>query len=251
MMKNLFFITCIFIICSINVNAQQPTAEEIVDKADKHFRGETSIAELSMTIVKPDWQREIRMKIWAKGRDYSLILLTEPARDKGTAFLMRDKEVWNWIPSIERVIKIPPSMMMQSWMGSDFTNDDLVKESSIVKDYTQTLLGREMIEDRECYKIELIPKEDAAVVWGKVLLWISVEDYLQLKIEYYDEDGELINIMNLTDIKEMGGRVIPTLLTMQPADKTDQKTVLKYHSIEFNSPIKESFFSEQNMKRLR
>lgn len=235
----------------IPVDTMALEAIEIIDKADKHARGKTSYAELTMKIVKPDWSREVSMKSWSKGSDHALILVTAPVRDKGTAFLMRDNEVWNWIPSIERVIKIPPSMMMQSWMGSDFTNDDLVKESSIVKDYTHTLLGDTSIDGRDCYNIELIPKEEAAVVWGKMLVWITKENFLQLRVEYYDEDFELINIMTLTDIKMMGGRLFPTLMTMIPVDKPDQQTILRYHKLEFDNPIKDSYFSEQNMKRIR
>ena len=227
------------------------TATEIIEKADKMYRGVTSYAEITMKIVKPEWSREISMKSWSKGSDYSLILITAPARDKGTAFLMRDNEVWNWIPSIERVIKIPPSMMMQSWMGSDFTNDDLVKESSIVIDYTHELLSDSVIDGRECYEIALYPKEEAAVVWGKMIVWITKTDFMQLRIEYYDEDGKLINVMTASEIKTMSGRPFPTYWEMVPVDKPGNVTILTYFVIEFDKPIKDSFFSEQNMKRIR
>jgi len=230
---------------------QDLNAKRIIEKADKHFRGESSMAEMSMTVVKPDWERTIEMKAWSKGRDRSLILITAPARDKGTTFLMRGNEVWNWIPSIERVIKIPPSMMTQSWMGSDFTNDDLVKESSIVEDYTHKLVGDSTINGRECYVLELTPKPDAPVVWGKLKVWITKKNFLQLRVEYYDEEAELVNIMKLSEIQEMGGRVIPTKMVMQPVNKPDQRTILKYKSAKFNIKIEDSFFSEQNMKRVR
>jgi outer membrane lipoprotein-sorting protein len=226
-------------------------ARTIVEKADQKMRGNTSIAEMSMKIIRPDWSREVTMKSWTKGTEYALILITAPDRDRGTTFLKRGNEVWQWVPSVERVIKMPPSMMMQSWMGSDFTNDDLVKESSIVKDYTHKIAGDSTIRGRDCYKIELTPKPDAPVVWGRLYLWVSKKDYLQLRIEFYDEDMELKNVMILSEIKEMGGRVIPTVLEMMPADEPDHKTVITYYSIEFNKPIEESFFSEQNMKRVR
>ena len=226
-------------------------ADEIVRRADEHFRGLSSYVEMTMAIKKPQWSREISMKSWSKGTKYSLILITAPARDKGTAFLKRGTEVWNWIPSIEKVIKIPPSMMMQSWMGSDFTNDDLVKESSIIEDYDKKLIGETTMEGRECWTLELIPKPEAPVVWGKVKLWISKIDYLQLRIEYFDEEGELVNIMELSDIKTMGGRVIPTYLKMIPAAKENQWTEIKYHQAEFDIEISENFFSESQMKRVR
>lgn len=159
--------------------------------------------------------------------------------------------MWNWVPSIERMIKIPPSMMMQSWMGSDFTNDDLVKESSIVLDYTKKLLGKEEIRGNECYKIELIPLPDAAVTWGKVILWITVDGFNQWMTEYYDEDSVLINKMNAYDIKLMVDRKIPTKLEIEPVNKKGNKTVLEILNIIFNKPIPENFFSQQNMKSIK
>ena len=149
--------------------AQELTAKDIVRIADEKNRGETMQGEMSMTIIRPKWERTVSMKSWSKGDKYFMIYITEPAKEKGQVFLKVDKEMWNYVPTISRMIKIPPSMMMQSWMGSDFTNDDLVKQSSIVVDYDHTLLGEENIRGMECYKIELIPHEDAAVVWGKII----------------------------------------------------------------------------------
>jgi outer membrane lipoprotein-sorting protein len=185
------------------------------------------------------------------GTEYSLIYITAPAKEKGQVFLKRNSEMWNWVPSIDRMIKIPPSMMMQSWMGSDFSNDDLVKESSLVKDYEHKLLGKEQLEGYECYKIELIPHEDAAVVWGKIIMWISSKDLLWLKAEYNDEDEELVNTEILSDIKQMDDRIMPTHLEMIPADKPGHKTIMVFEDIDFNIDIDESFFSIQNMKRIK
>jgi outer membrane lipoprotein-sorting protein len=159
--------------------------------------------------------------------------------------------MWNWVPSIERMVKIPPSMMMQSWMGSDFTNDDLVRESSLVKNYSHKLLGEEKLEGYTCYKIELIPDEQAAVVWGKIVMWITKDETLWLKGEYYDEDGILVNTEILSNIKKMDDRLMPTHLEMIPADKEGQKTVLNFDNIKFNVALDESFFSQQNMKKIR
>ena len=204
-----------------------------------------------MTIVRPDWKREITMKAWALGRQYSLILITSPARDKGSAFLKRKNEMWNWQPSIDRVIKLPPSMMLQSWMGSDFTNDDLLKESSVVNDYDHSLEQDTIINGMDCFKISMIPHEEAAVVWGKVLIYIEKENYNQLLVKYYDEDNFLVNTMILSNIRKMGDRTIPTHLEMIPADEPNNKTIIDYLDMEFNLDIKESFFSLQNMKRIR
>jgi len=227
------------------------SALEIIDRADKKMQGNSSMSQMIMRIVRPDWTREIGIKGWALGKEYSIMLITSPARDKGSAFLKRESEIWNWQPSIDRVIKLPPSMMMQSWMGSDFTNDDLVKESSVVRDYTHNLVGDTTIMKRDTWKIELIPNEDAAVVWGRIEAYISKNDYLQLLFKYYDEDNYLINTMVMSDIKEMGGRVIPTRLEMIPAENPNQKTVIIYQILDFEIDIDSKFFSIQNMKRVR
>jgi outer membrane lipoprotein-sorting protein len=227
-------------------------AKEIIRESEKRFRGITSLeAEVTMTIVRPKWTREMSMKSWSKGSDYALILITGPERDKGTANLKRGREVWNWMPRIERSIKLPPSMMSQSWMGSDFTNDDLVREFSIVEDYTHKLGQDSVIEGKTCWKIILTPKEDAAVVWGKVVMFVSHEDYLQLRSEFYDEEGYLINIMQGSEIEARDGRQIVTKMEMIPVEEEGQKTVLKYGAMKFDQDIPDSFFSIQNMKKVR
>lgn len=248
--KTLFLI--LLSICSTfaNAEAQTLTAKEIVKKADDKGRGLTSRGEMVMTIVRPTWTRSVTLKSWQKGSDYSMILITEPAKDKGQVFLKIKTDMWNWVPSIEKMIKIPPSMMMQSWMGSDFTNDDLVKESSVVTDYKHQLIGQETIREHKCYKIELIPLPEAAVTWGKVVVWITVDGFDQWKVEYYDQDMKLINIMNAFNIQMMGDRKIPTKLEILPVENANQKTVLDTKSIVFNQPIEDGFFSQQNMKRL-
>ena len=235
----------------ITVPAFGQTALEIIEAADKKMQGNSSKMEMVMQIVRPDWMREIGIKGWALGKEYSIMLITSPARDKGTATLKRESEIWSWQPSIDRVIKLPPSMMLQSWMGSDFTNDDLVKESSIVRDYTHTLKGDTTIEGRDTWKIELIPNEDAAVVWGRIETYITKGDYLQMLVKYYDEDDYLINTMVMSDIREIGGRILPTRMEMIPADNPNQKTVIIYKDIEFEIDIDSDFFSKQNMKRVR
>jgi outer membrane lipoprotein-sorting protein len=204
-----------------------------------------------MKIVRPDWSRELAVKTWSKGTRASLILVTAPARDAGTAFLKRGNEVWSWVPSVARVVKIPPSMMSQSWMGSDFANDDLVKEASLSEDYTPSLDGDSTLVGRPCWKIRMIPKPEAAVVWGQVFLWISKEDDLELREEFYDEDGSLVHVMEMSDVKELGGRLLPTVFTMRPVDEPGRETVLAYRAARFDEPIDDSFFSEQNMKRVR
>jgi len=244
-----FALPLVFLMLSAS-SALSQDAEEIIRKVDQKMRGDYSYQELEMKVIRPEWERSISMKSWSKGSEYALILITAPAKEKGQVFLKRGTEMWNWMPSIERMIKIPPSMMMQSWMGSDFTNDDLVRESSIIQDYHHTLVGEEDYDGVNCWKIRLDPKEDAPVVWGKIITWID-KDYNQRKVEYYDEEGKLINTMYLSDIKQMDDRKMPTHWEMIPADEEGKKTVINVLKAEFNDPIDESFFSQQNMRRVR
>ena len=231
---------------------QAQTAVEIVQKAEEVRRGvNSSQAEMTMTIVRPNWSRTMSMKSWSKGDDFALMLVTAPKRDLGTVTLKRVKEVWNWMPRIERTIKLPPSMMSQSWMGSDFTNDDLVREASLVKDYDLKILGDSTINARTCWKIEMIPHEDAAVVWSKVYVWIDKKDYLTMRNEFFDEDDYLINVMISSNIKTLGGKTFAAKLEMIPVEEEGHKTVIEYQDIQFNTGISENFFSVQNMKRVR
>ncbi len=227
------------------------TAREIIEKSEALVNGDANYGEMKMTIVRPTWTREMTMKSWTLGTDYSMILVMAPARDKGIGFLKRKKEIWNWQPKIDRIIKLPPSMMMQSWMGSDFTNDDLVKQSSPVNDFTHELIKEESIDDRLCWKIKLIPKPNAAVVWGSILTWIDKKNYLHLKTEFYDETGELVNTMLGKNIKSMGGRTLPTLLEVIPAGKKNEKTMVEQLVLDYTVKMKENFFSIQNIKNLQ
>jgi len=238
---------------SAAATAQTPTPDprEIIQRVQDKSKGESSQGEMKMTIIRPTWQREMRLKMWTKGTDYALILITAPARDKGTAFLKRDKELWNWQPTIDRVIKLPPSMMMQSWMGSDFTNDDMVQQADPVEDFTHRLLGIEEVDGRPCYKIEMIPHEDAPVAWGKILTWIDTQEYIELKAEFYDEDGYLVHTLYGKNVREMGGRVLPSVLEVIPAEEEGHKTIVEQLWIEFDKPIPESFFTVQNLRRVR
>jgi outer membrane lipoprotein-sorting protein len=242
----------LLLITAGTIQAQVLTAKEIVQKADAKMKGEkSSYSAMTMTIVRPTWTRTIAFKNWTKGTEYSLALITAPAKEKGQSFLKREKEMWSWNPTINRMIKLPPSMLAQGWMGSDFTNDDLLNESSVVVDYTHKKLGEEDISEKKCYKIELIPLEDAAVVWGKIYIWISVNDFLWMKAEYYDEDEYLIKTELAYDIKNMDGRIIPAKYELIPADKQGHKTIIVMDEIKFNVPLSDDFFSQQNMKKVR
>lgn len=232
--------------------AQNMTATEIITKADEKLNGEKSgFTIMSMTIIRPTWKRTIEFKSWSLGHDYALALITAPAKDAGQSFLKRNAEMWSWNPAISRLIKLPPSMMSQGWMGSDYTNDDILKESSVVKDYTHEIVGEEMIDKRVCYKIRMVAKADAAVVWGHQIRWIDKKDLLFLKSELYDEDGSLVRTETGSEIKTMDGRIIPTRIELLPAEEKGNKTLIEIKEMKFNIAVEEKFFSQQNMKMIR
>ncbi|NOU17078.1 MAG: outer membrane lipoprotein-sorting protein [Bacteroidales bacterium] len=237
---------------SSNSISQQLSATDIVKRADDKMRGEkSSYSVMSMKIVRPTWERTISFKSWGKGTELSLVYITAPAKDKGQSFLKLNREMWSWNPSINRTIKLPTSMLSQGWMGSDFTNDDLLNQRSIVVDYTHEIVGEETVSEELCYKILLKPKPDAPVVWGKIEMWISKKHDIILKTEYYDEDQYLVKSEIGKNIKEMSGRYMPTTFELIPAENEGNKTIITIDEIKFDIPIENSFFSQQNMQRIR
>ena len=232
------------------VSAQDAT--EIVKKADTKFKGEkSSYSEMTMTIVRPKYKRTLDFKSWSEGTENSLTLITAPAKEKGQSFLKSGNNMWNWNPTIQRLIKLPPAMMSQGWMGSDYSNDDILKESSMVVDYTHKLKGSETIDGYDCWIIDLIPLNDADVVWGKIILWISKKEYLELKAEYFDEEMYLVKTHLAHDVKTFDGRTIPSIMEIIPADEDGNKTIVTITDMQFNIPLQDNFFSQQNMKRIR
>ncbi len=242
-------LTSPLLLLSLFFNCQ--TAYQIIEKADSKMRGLSSYSEMSITTVRPKWEKTMTMKNWSKGDEYAVSLVTSPAKEKGSVFLKRSNEVWNYIPSLERTIKLPPSMMMQSWMGTDLTNDDLIKQSSTVTDYTHKIIGQETIEGLTCWKLELIPTEEATVVWGKLNVWIDQTDFMQLKIEFYDEDEELINLMTGSNIKSFSGKKLPSILEFIPLENQGNKTIIEYQVWEFDVEIPSNYFTTQYVSRLK
>lgn len=250
-MKSLkIFVTSVAMIL-MAFTPNEESAFDIVKKMDDKIKGKTTHADITVKIIRPKWQRDMSMKLWTKGSDHSMIYITAPTKEKGNAFLKRNKEVWNWVPGIEKIIKLPPSMMSQSWMGTDFTNDDLVKHSSILNDYSHKLDGEATIDSRPCHKIIMTPKPDAAVVWGKIISYIDKKEYIQLKAEYFNEEGELVNILRGTDIKLLGGKTLASKIEMTPVDKKENKTILIYNSLIFDQDIADNFFSPDKMKNIK
>ena len=239
------------IVCLIFSSAKAQTAKEIITTVSDKMQGKSSYIEMKVTVERPKWSREMTLKSWSKGDDLGVSVVTSPAKEKGTVFLIRDKEVWNFLPSIDRTIKMPPSMMMQNWMGTDLTNDDLVKQTSLIDDYTQNIVGEEMLEGRNCWKIELIPSEEAAVVWGKIFTWVDQKDFMQLKTEFYDEDEYLVNTMLASNIKQFGDKMLPSKITVIPAEEEGNKTIIEYDVWKFDLEIDEQKFTTNYMKRIK
>lgn len=237
MKKIVLTITVLF----LSIVALAQDVEEIVKKRDLALRGDTSFGQYEMQIESPRFKRNLKFKVWAKGTDKSFILITYPKKDKGITFLRIKTDMWQYIPRIERAIKIPPSMMLQSWMGSDFTNDDLAKESSIVNDYTHRLIkGTE-----QAYIIESIPHEEAAVVWGKIIQEIDKTNYLPLKDEFYDEDNTKVREIIYQDVKKTGKRFYPMRFIILPTteEKQGHKTTILITEIKLNEPLKDDIFT--------
>ncbi|MCK5855988.1 MAG: outer membrane lipoprotein-sorting protein [Bacteroidales bacterium] len=249
--KSLLLILPIALLALFLQGKTELTGLEIVTKANDLRYGETSVGGMDMTLVRPTWKRTISMKMWTKGTDYSMVIITAPAKEKGQVFMKRKMEMWNWIPKISRMIKLPPSTMSQGWMGSDFTNDDMMNEGSIVNKFSHKVLRSEKFENMDCYVIESTPNDDDDVVWGKKVLWISELDFFSLKTESYDEDMFLVKTEIASVIKQMGGKRLPSHFEIIPADDPGNKTIVVLKDIVFNEKIDDNFFSQQNMKRIR
>jgi len=233
---------------SISIAADQPDIDEIIDKLDKLFRSDTSWSRFEMRIETPEWQRTLKMEGWSEGLDKTLIRILSPKKESGTATLRIDNEMWNYFPKINKVMKVPPSMMMGSWMGSDFTNDDIVKESSMKKDYTATLIEPEGAE-KGYYYAEFIPRENSPIVWGRIVVKGRKKDYIPVREEFYDEKGTLMRIMELKDIKPLGGKTIPAVMELIPLNKEGHRTIVTYTDAVFDQKLSPDIFTLRNLQK--
>ncbi len=229
--------------------AAQSDAGRLVRKCDFALRGKTQAGKASMTVHRPEWERTLEMDFWSVNPDKSFILITAPAKEAGTATLRIKTNMWLYLPKVERTIKVPPSLMLQPWMGSDFTNDDLVKESSLVNDYTHAIDGELTEGGDRCYRLIATPKPDAAVIWGKLILVIRKSDALPRKQEFYDDRGRLRKRLTFSEIRRAGDRNYPMRWRMVSVDKPGHETTLVYKQIRFDRPIPARVFTHQNLKR--
>ncbi len=231
------------------VLAQQPNADEFVRRSDDAVRGKTEDGSVTMTVKTPDWQRTLQLRYWAVNPDKTFIRVTGPAKEAGTGTLRLGNNMWNYLPSVERIIKIPPSLMLESWMGSDFTNDDLVRESSLVKDYEHRLDGEAIEGGDMCYRIVATAKPDAPVVWTRIVLYIRKADAIPRVEEYYNAKGKLQKTLTLDDIREASGKLYPMRWKMVSVDKPGHETLLQYNNLRLDRPIPNSVFTQENLRQ--
>ena len=231
-------------------DAKLPDAKQIVREAWDYWRGTSSYAEMTMTIHRPDWERSMSMRAWTQGQKKSLVRVTAPKKDKGNGTLMDDNNMWSYSPKVNRIIKVPSSMMGQSWMGSDFSNKDVSRADDIVEQYDHSIISIEDIDGQTVYEIEAIPKEDAAVVWGKEVLTVR-DDKILLAEDFYDQDGILVKSMTALEIGEMGGRVIAIRQRMQKTDTPDEWTEMQVLDTEYDVELADSLFTLSNLRNPR
>ena len=255
MKKTVFsLVFCCFAICHgfflAYAENNQPDIRKIVDTVDRLYRSSTSRTDVKMTISTQNWERTLRMIIWTRDLNRTFIHIAAPKKDAGIATLRIDSSMWNYFPKIDKVIKVPPSMMMSSWMGSDFTNDDLVKESTLLGDYHAKFASSENQDENNFY-IELLPKEKTATVWGKIIMIIQKADLIPLEQIFFDEHGEKIRVMKFYDIKTFGSRRVPATLELVSLKHKDKKTILHYEDAEFDAKIPDSIFTRRNLQKKR
>lgn len=236
------------------VASQRPhleTAEDIIDYVDRLLRGNSSQGTVTMDIVTENWSRSLTMEVWSLGKEYSLVRVTAPKSEAGTATLKVGQQVWNYLPRADRTIKIPPSLMMGSWMGSHFTNDDLVKESQLIEDYLIEISFDGERDGEPVWEFTLTPRPEAPVVWGRIVEQVRRRDVMPTWAKYYDEDGVLSRTLIFSEFKTMGGRLVPSVMTITPEDKPTESTMIIYSDIVFDIGLDEDFFSLRNLKQQR
>ena len=244
---SLALLGCFF--APLAARAQSP--REIIDQVDRLMRGDASIARFTMDIQTENWDRSLTLRAWSLGTEHALIRVETPQREAGTATLRAEQEVWNYLPRVDRTIKVPSSMMMGSWMGSHFTNDDLVKESRLIDDYDIEIAFDGERDGVEVWEFVLTPLPEAPVVWGEIREEVRKADLMPMWARYYDESGEVVRTMVWSEFRRMGTRLGPTVMTMEPADKPGETTVVTYHELDFDVDLDEDYFSLRNLRSTR
>ncbi len=245
-----YLLSLLFLVYSLNAAAADPTPEDIIRSAMDHWRGVTSYSDMTMTIHRPDWERSMSMQAWTEGDKHSLVRVTAPSRDAGNGTLLVDNNMWTYTPKINRVVKVPSSMMSQSWMGSDLSNKDISKSTEIIDQYDHTLVATKEINGHQAWVIESIPHEEAAVVWGKEV-WTIREDFVMLEQQFWDQDGVLVKAFTTSEIRELGGRTVATVMRMQEVEKADQWTEMRVDDAQFDVELPPNLFTLSNLRNPR
>lgn len=219
-------------------------AVALVKKIDELYRSNSSVSEMSMEIVTPNWQRTMDMQAWTRGMDDTFIRVLTPKKDRGVATLKMNREMWNYFPKINKVIKVPPSMMMGSWMGSDFTNDDLVREVSLVEEYTV-----ELDRSAELQVLTLIPKQQTVTVWAKIVIRVTRDTLLPVDQTYFNEKGEAVRVLSFSDTQTFSGRAMPAVMTMTPLNKNGYRTVVRYKALQLDVPVDNDIFTLRHLQQ--
>ena len=229
-------------------SAEDPRAREIARRMDELYRSDSSEATLEMVIITPHWKRTLKVRSWSRGTKNTFLRILDPRKERGMATLRVGNEMWNFLPKTNKVMKIPPSMMMGSWMGSDFTNDDLVKEYSFLADYRF-----EMTTPRETLPgvlyIKCIPLPDRPIVWGHIVTAVREKGYLPLWQKFYDEKGKLMRRIDFSEVRTFGKRTIPAVMTLVPLTKEGHRTEVRYLEAAFNIPVAKDTFSLRNLRK--
>ncbi len=249
-MKKSSVLPLLLVVLSFAAEGQERDATQIVRDAVDHWRGLSSYTEMTMVIHRPDWERSMTMRAWTKGQDQSLVRVVEPKKDRGNGTLTDENSMWSFSPKVNRVIKVPSSMMGQSWMGSDFSNKDVARADDIIDQYDHSILNREELDGILVYDIESIPHEDAAVVWGREVLRIR-EDHVVLEHAFFDQDGELVKKLVSLEVGEMGGRTIAKRQRMAKTDKPEEWTEISVNDVEYEIDLKDSLFTLSNLRNPR
>jgi len=222
-------------------------ANKIVDDCFNYMRGKASESSVDMTIHRPDWERTMSMRAWTQGEENSLIRIVAPPKDEGNGTLKKGREMWMYNPKVNRVIKLPPSMMSQAWMGSDFSNNDLAKSDTLLVDYNHRLIGKETHEGKTVYVIKSMPKPQAPVIWGMQKLKIR-EDLIMLREGFFDEDMQLVKYITNSNIRKMGDRLFPAVWKMVDNEKKDHYTLLNHKNVTFKDSLPDSIFTISRLK---
>ncbi|MFQ5646796.1 MAG: outer membrane lipoprotein-sorting protein [bacterium] len=247
--RAILVVTVLFLGPSVLAAPLSLKPREILDKVDDLFRGEANQGRMTMTITTAHWKRKLSLEFQNKGRDKALYRIVSPKKEKGTATLRSGKEIWNYLPKIKRVIKLPSSMMSASWMGSHFSNDDLVKQTRMADDFSYKVTHGSYKNQKAVVEITCIPHPEAAVVWGKVVVRVRKPDFLPLVILYYDEDLNLARTFTYMNVRHLGGRTLPTMIKVVPTDKPNESTVVEFQEITFDLPLEDRLFSLRNLQR--